>query len=96
MQVKEVLTTESLDVGYLMHKGGGTAKFTYAAKTMAQALDTFAEVYGYRITLLELEPVAQDATKRLPDLPASTQALIERSQDDDIVTGLNLGSAVES
>lgn len=87
------LSIEPLNVGWLIHKGGGSAKFTYAAKTLAQLLDTVAEVYGFRVTSLEVEPVAHDATKRLPDITPATQALIERAETDDTVPGLNAGTA---
>ena len=83
MQIKEVATVESLDVGYLIHKGGGSAKFTYAAKTLAQMLDTVAEVYGHRIISLEVEPVAHDATRRFPEIDAATQARIDHALSAD-------------
>lgn len=83
MQIKEVATVESLDVGYLIHKGGGSAKFTYAAKTIVQMLDTVAEVYGYRITIIDIEPVAHDATRRFPEIDPATQALIDHTQASD-------------
>lgn len=93
MAIKTVLNIDPLDVGWLIAKDGGSAKFVYAAKTIAQLLDTVAEVYGYRLSNLELEPVAQQATQRLPEIPAATQALIDRNQDDDVVTGLNIDTA---
>lgn len=83
MQIKEVVNIESLDVGYLIHKGGGSAKFTYAAKSPAQMLDTVAEVYGYRIVSIELEPVAQHAARKFPVIDAATQALIDHTQASD-------------
>ena len=80
---RTVLNIDPMNVGFLITKDGGSAKFTYAAKTLAQMLDTVAEVYGHRILSLEVEPVAHDATRKFPEIDAATQALIDHTQASD-------------
>lgn len=78
------LSIEPLNVGWLLHKGGGSAKFSYAARTILQLIETILEVYGYRVISMEVEPIPKNLPTRLPEFP----------DDDDLP--LNNGTAVGS
>ena len=51
------LSIEPLNVGWLIHKGGGSAKFSYAARSIMQLVETVLEVFGYRVISMEVEPI---------------------------------------
>lgn len=86
---------EKLNVGYLVKVGGGTAQTCEAARTEVQLVDSILNIHGYRIVSIEIERIPEGEPPRLP-LPAATEALIARTQDDDVVPGLNAGTAGQS
>lgn len=81
MDSKSVLRIEPMHSGFVVFKDGGTAAFAYACTGLADVHRLIDETY--------IEP--QQTENRL--LPPHTEALIQRTQDDDTVPGLNAGSA---
>lgn len=78
---KVVLRIEPLHSGFLVFKGGGSAELAYACRTRDDVHALVEETY--------CEDVGADRPRMLPP---HTEALIQRTQDDDTVPGLNAGS----
>lgn len=98
--MRDEVNIERLDEGWLLRtnkdRGNGADYRRLAAQTFAQALSRTADVFGYRIAVLELVPIGSMSEPEgviftpAPDLTPEQEAYIAATDPPDPIDVLNV------